>query len=292
MIDSKLITFITLGKTKNFTKAAEILNLTQPAVSQHIKALEGYYEVNLIQKYGKQMKLTEEGELLYKYAVEIESKSKIIKSVLKNKSSIIKKYNMGATLTIGGYVLPEILGNYKKIHENVDIILQVYNTELILEKFIKGELDIAMVEGPFDKNKINHTKFKEDELVLAVSPNHNFANRKEVTIDEVLNGNLILREKGSGTRQIFENKLLQQGYCLSKENIHMEIGDINAIISLIEADLGYSIISKEALKIQIQLKRIIAVPIKEFKILREFNFIYNKDSSKEFIESFINFCVK
>jgi len=105
VIDIKLETFITVADTKNFTRAASILNMTQPAISHHIKLLEEYYNVKLLEKKNKNMELTGAGRILYKYALEIDKISKLAKNHLSNESSIIKRYNVGATLTIGGYVL-------------------------------------------------------------------------------------------------------------------------------------------------------------------------------------------
>ena len=157
MIDTKLITFITVAKTKNLTRAAELLNLTQPAVSQHIKALEEYYEVKLLLKQPKQMALTEEGEILYKRAIELNRISKKLKNELGNKSKISKRYDVGATLTIGGYVLPELIGRYREIHENREIILYVENTEKIMKKLFDGDICLGVVEGPFDKTKVKYS---------------------------------------------------------------------------------------------------------------------------------------
>lgn len=290
MIDFKLLTFITVAKIKNFTKAADILMITQPAVSQHIKALEEYYDVKLLYKEGKQMKVTEEGKLLLKYALEVDRISKMIKHELNNKSSIIKKYYVGATLTIGGYVVPKIIGEYRKLHENIDIILYVQNTEEIIKRLFSGDISLGIVEGAFDKTKVNYIKFKDDELVLAVSPAHNFANKESVTIEEVLQDKLILREKGSGTRKFFEDKLIKQGFELEDINVYMQIGNITALISLVEANLGCTIISKEAIKESIKYDKLKIIPIDNFKIVREFNFIYLDDIQKQFIDDFIRFC--
>src|SRR5659263_729976 len=122
-MDSKLTTFINVAKLKSYTRAAEMLNITQPAVSQHIKQLEEYYKVKLIKKKGRQISLTEEGELLLKNAKEFETNSLLLKRKLKNKSAAIKRYNIGATLTIGEFVLPYLLGDYKKQHNNIDIMI-------------------------------------------------------------------------------------------------------------------------------------------------------------------------
>lgn len=290
MIDIRLLTFITVAKVKSYTKAAEILNITQPAVSQHIKFLEDEYGVNIVKKSGRGFALTEEGEILFKYAEEIELLYRVLESKLKNKTGILKTYNIGASMSIGGYVLPYILAKYKKIYQNINILLQVNNTEEILEKLIEGKIDFSVIEGNFDRNKFKYKKFKDDELVLAVSPEHYFSKAQEVSIDEVLNGNLILREKGSGTREIFENKIIELGYNLNDMHFCMEIGSISAIKSLIESNLGYSIISRETIKKEIADRTIKVVPIKGIHIFREFNFVFLHED--EFVDSFIQFCCK
>lgn len=290
MIDTRLDTFITVVKTKNYTKAAQILNLTQPAVSQQIKYLENYYNVELIKKANKTIYLTKEGDILYNYAQKMKALNRALKSEIKNNSSLKKTHNVGATMTTGEYVMPYILGDYKKDYPNIDIILSVDNTKIIIEKLLDGEIELALIEGCFDKDKFKYIKLKDDELVLAVSPKHEFASRKEVELEEVIKGNLILREKGSGTRDIFERKISGIGYDIENMNVYMEIRSINAIKSLVESNLGYTIISKEAIEREVDLKLIKIVSIKNIKIKREFNFIYKNSSFLDFVNSFIKYC--
>ncbi|RKD29526.1 LysR family transcriptional regulator [Thermohalobacter berrensis] len=291
MIDFKLKTFITVAKTKNFTRAADILNMTQPAISQHIKALEEYYNAKLFYKKNRQMKLTEEGKLLFKYTLKLDRLSKKAKHNLRNKTSLIKRYNVGATLTIGGYVLPEIIGKYRQKNENIDVILYVDNTENIIKKLFNGDIDLGVIEGPFNRGKVKYKKFKDDELVLAVSPLHPFAEKDFVNIEDVLQEKLILREQGSGTRQVFENHLLKAGYSLDDMNVYMEIGNITALISLVQSNLGCTVISKEAIKNSVKNNTLKVVPIKNFLITREFNFIYLDDFNRDFIDDFSQFCI-
>ena len=292
MVDVRLQTFITLAQIKSYTKASEILNITQPAVSQHIKFLEEYYGVIFIKKAGRTIKLTEEGKILLKYAKELDNVNRSLEAELNNKSSFTKTYNVGASLTIGGYVLPFVLAEYKNNFKNIDILLQVNNTEEIIEKLLKRKVDLALVEGNFNKEKLKYTKFKDDELVLVVSNAHEFSKLKYIKMEEVLKGKLILREKGSGTREIFENKILEMGYDLKEFKPYMELGSISAIKSLVEANLGYSIMSKETVKKEVELSRVKIVKIKGVSILREFNFVYLEDSNQEFVKHFINFCLK
>ncbi|MBX4264543.1 LysR family transcriptional regulator [Clostridium estertheticum] len=291
-MDIRLQTFITVVKIKSFTKASEILNITQPAVSQHIKFLEEYYGVIFIKKCGKSIKLTEEGKILYKYAIELNSIYRNLEAEFRNKDNINKTYYIGASMTIGGYILPYILAEYKNCYKNIDILLQVNNTEEILKKLLNRKIDLALIEGNFDKEKFKYIKYKDDELVLAVSHLHEFAKYKNITLGEVLKGKLILRENGSGTREIFKNKLLEMDYDLKDFNPYMELGSITAIKSLVEANLGYSIISKETVKKEVELGVIKIIPIKGLKIFREFNFVYLKDSDEDFVKNFIGFCLK
>lgn len=288
LVDIRLLTFITVAKTKSYTKSAEILNITQPAVSQHIKYLEEEYEVKLIKKSGKTFNLTSEGLILLKYAEEIQSLYRMLKMKLKNSSSIVKSYNLGASMTIGAFILPDLLADYKISNPNTNFLLQVNNTKEVLEKLLTRKLDFALIEGLFDKNKFKFKKLTDDELVLAVSPKHDFAMRCEVTIDDVLKGNLILREKGSGTRVVFENKLAETGYNINNLNAYMEIGSIQAIKSLVESNLGYSIISREAIKKELSQGTIKELYIKDFPIIREFNFVFLHE--EDYINEFINFC--
>lgn len=288
MIDFKLVTFLTVVKVGNFTRAANILNLTQPAISQHIKYLENYYGVKLFKNKNKNMELTEEGKILFKYGRQVESISNIVH--MKLKDSVNKRYIVGATLTIGGYVIPSIIGEYKRENGDIDVILKVENTNTVIKMLYKGEIELGVIEGIFDKKKIEYTKFKEDELILVTSPNHKFANKNFVTIEEVLGDKLILRESGSGTRQIFEEHLFKIGITRGDYNIYMEIGNISAIVSLVKSNLGCTIISREAVKENIKDGSLKEIKIKNFNMKREFNFIYLKDGNEKFIKSFINFC--
>lgn len=290
MIDAKLNTFIHVATLNSYTRAAEQLNLTQPAVSQHIKQLEEYYGVKLMIKKGRQIFLTEEGELLLKYAKKLMADSVTVERALRNKSSVIKRYNIGATLTIGEFILPELLGEYKMLHPNIDIIMHVYNTETVENRLSSGEFDLCVIEGPFNRSKFNYKKLKDDELVLAVSPRSDLSKRGVASISEIVTGGkLIMREKGSGTRVVFEDKLIALGINLSDMKVYMEVGSIGAIKSLVEANLGYTVISMEAVKKEVENGTLKVIPIYGIRIMREFNFIYLESGQEDFISDFMLF---
>ncbi len=290
MIDPKITTFIWAAKLKSFTKAAEMLNLTQPAVTQHIKQLEVHYKVKLFKKVGRQIYLTEEGEILFKYAKDLEANSLFVERTLRNKSALNKRYNVGTTLTIGEYVLPDMLGRFKQENENIDIIVHVHNTDENLKRLTSGELDLSIVEGLFDKNRFKYKKMRDDELVLVASPVSSFARVGEVSLENVAyGGKLILREKGSGTRMVLENKMSDMGLSLTDLKVYMEVGSIGAIKSLVQANLGYTVVSLEAVDKEVREGTLVIVPIKGIKIMREFNFIYTDISQNSFIQEFMDY---
>ncbi len=290
MIDTKLVTFINVAKLKSYTRAAELLNLTQPAVTQHIKLLEDYYGVVLINRKGRQLFLTPEGELLLNYAKELEANSLLIGRALKNKSSVIKRYNVGATLTIGEFVLPRLLGEYRRLHGNTDIIMQVHNSDEIIKRLLHGEFDLGIIEGPFDKERFSYVKMQDDELVLVASPQDSLAAGGCAELEDIVRGGrLILRERGSGTRVVFENRLAEMGYDISQMKVYMEIGSIGAIKSLVEAGLGCTVISKAAVMRELNAGTLVTIPIRNVRIMREFNFIFTDKKPDDFVCDFIDF---
>lgn len=291
-MDSRLYTFLMVDKTKNYTRAAENLNLTQPAVYKQIKYLENYYGVNLFIKDGRRLKLTDEGEILRNYAHQIINIHGELKEKLQEKDFSREKYRIGATMTIGAYILPRIIYKYMDLNNNIDISLTVNNTNMILQKLLDREISMAVIEGPFDKIKFKYKKFKDDELVLIGPTNGRLAEINKISIDELLKENFILREKFSGTREIIESLLISKGYSHDVLNNHMEINSINGIKTLVEEGVGLSILSKESVKREIDLKTLKIIPIKDITILRELNFVYIYDKDMDFIEKFINFSLR
>lgn len=289
MIDNRMKTLITLVESGSFSRTAEILNITQPAVSQHIKSLETEYKTTILTNRRKDLKLTPNGKIIFEYANELNRLSMILVNKLESEAEEVKRYNVGATMTIGGYVLPHILGLHKQKYPNVDIMFTVENTKDVVDKLCKGEIDLGVVEGPFDRAHIKYEKFRDDELILVTSPSHGFSSLGEVTIDMVLESKLILREKGSGTRRILEDELAVKGYKIKDQSVYMEIGSIQGLVSLVESNLGCTIISREAVKDSLKSGKLVEIKMKDFKIIREFNFVYFDES--DFIDSFTEFCI-
>ncbi|BES65659.1 selenium metabolism-associated LysR family transcriptional regulator [Gottschalkiaceae bacterium SANA] len=292
MIDDKLHTFLCVAQTMNFSKAAELLHITQPAVSQHIKALESQYRVSLFNDRRKNMKLSEEGELLLVYATEMNRLQQSLAVKMQTIQERNRVYRVGATMTIGGYVLPKILGKHKLSHPQIDIQLSVDNTETVIEQMIRGDLILGMVEGPFPQERFTSALYRKDELVVAVSPEHPFASKKEeVSLEQLMVEPLILREQGSGTRLVFEKAIAEAGYAIEDANVHMEIGNIHALVSLVESNLGVTVISRDAIADSLKSETLCEVSLSGMQIFREYRFIY-LDDRIAFIQDFIAYCKK
>lgn len=289
MIDDKLHTFLCVAQTMNFSKAAELLHITQPAVSQHIKALESQYGVSLFSDRRKDMKLSEGGELLLAYATEMNRLQQSVAVQMQTIQGRNRIYRVGATMTIGGYVLPKILGKHKLAHPKVDIQLTVDNTETVIEQMIRGDLILGMVEGPFPQDRFASALYRKDELVVAVAPEHPLAGKRVVSLERLMGEPLILREQGSGTRLVFEKAITQAGYAIEDANVHMEIGNIHALVSLVESNLGVTVISRDAIADLLKSGTLCEVSISGMRIFREYRFIY-LDDRISFIPEFIAYC--
>lgn len=291
-MDVKLQTFLIAARMKSFTRAGEFLNLTQPAVSQHIRQLEEQYGVRLFIKKGRKLYLTPEGVILLRHATDISRMYRIMETELHNAHHAVQKYIVGATMTLGGYVIPPILAGYSSMYPRHKVDMRMGNTEEILQKLLQREIDMGFVEGPFDKKRFLHIFFRKDELVLAAAPQNPMAAKDAVDIEEVLHSRLILREKGSGTRKVLEETLLELGRPSEALQPYMEIGSIDAIKALVQQNVGCTIISREAIRHEVEQKTICIIPIVSVRIMREFNFVYLSDSPADFVQSFSSYGIQ
>ncbi|MDF2822401.1 MAG: hypothetical protein K0R15_2849 [Clostridiales bacterium] len=208
MLDNRLHTFLTLCETCNYTKTAQKLNMTQPAVSQHIQFLENYYQVVLILRKGKNFSLTEEGESLQQYVRTLKANSERILPLLHRIKNHVRPLNFGATLTIGEYTIPPIL--YQIFKEDLESIsMFVENTHVLQKMLWKGKIDFALLEGHFDKNQFEYKLISNETFIGVCSPENKVASKLN-DLEELLEQNLILREPGSGTRDILEQALYNQ----------------------------------------------------------------------------------
>lgn len=276
MLDFRYETFLTLCDSPSFTKAAELLHITQPAVSQHIKHLEEYYGCKLFSTENRKIKLTPQGELLKEYARTVLSDARHLKEYIQILQTSKEQCSFGATLSIGEYVMPEILSRWLTLDPNSKIHMSVANTQVLLDRLNHGEYDFILVEGLFDKSKYDAALLRSERFVPVCSPKSEFA-KGRFAFQEILKSRLILRELGSGTREIFENILQKKNYTLHAFERITEIGNMEAIKKLVSMDLGITFLFEVAAKREIERGELCEIEILEFDEEREFNFVVMKD---------------
>lgn len=273
-MNEKLHTFIILAETENFTKTAEFLNVTQPNVTQHIKKLEEEYRCKLIKRDGRKFKLTEEGKILYRYAKKMLIDEERVRVLLKTDNTSMK---CGATLSIADYFLPQYIASYLKKND-ANINLYVENTEKLLEKLRKGDLDCAFIEGYFDFDEFQGKSFYNAEFVPAVRAGHPLLNQERVVFEDLFAYPLAIREKGSGTRNILEFWLedhMISAECFCKVT---ELGSFVVIKHLVANTDTITFVYKKVVEKELLNKEFVVLPVEDFSIHKELHFVFRRDA--------------
>lgn len=276
MLDFRIETFLTLCEEKSYTKTAQKLCITQPAVSQHIRYLEQYYGNKLFDFKGKTLRLTPQGEQLQKHALLSKADWNKLTSKLKKEDSV-NQIRFGATLTIGEYVMPDILSRLIDQTTNTFFTMLVDNTETLLMKLQQGLIDSAFIEGQLDKNDYTTKLFTPARFIPVCSSSHEFAKRN-VSFDEIFSRRLITREVGSGTRGVLEQVLKEHNQKIQNFSHIVEIGNINVIKNLVRKGLGITFLYENAVEAEISQGSLQKILLSDFEAVREFNFVCMKDS--------------
>lgn len=286
MLDFRLYTFLTLSETLNYTKAAEQLCITQPAVSQHIKYLENEYHVKLFHHNGKHLSLTRQGKVLAQSVRTMAADEKILKEKLKAVNTELDHLTFGATLTIGEFMLPKKLNTLLTRHPETSLTMIVKNTSSLLQMLDHGEISFAFVEGYFKKNKYSYQMISKEHFVALKHKDYPLT--KDVnTLEDLLDETLILRESGSGTREILERVLKEKNLSSHDFRKTIEIGNMNAIKYLVQQKQGIAFLYETAAQSELSQGEFEIIPLQDFDIYREFNFITLKNS--QFLQEYKDF---
>ena len=279
MLSDSMRVFITVADKKNFSKAAKALSLTQPAVSFQIQTLEQYYQTMLFDRVNRHVKLTAAGELLLEYAVHMNNLQAELERNMQQLTGHVKgELLVGASTTIGEYILPYVVGAFKQEYPDVNATIQIMNTNDIAENVNNKSFDLGIIEGPVELTEnMESIAFLEDELVLAIPSNHPFATKESITLEELKTLPYITREPGSGSRLIFEQALIDADFDIEELHMVMELGSTTSIKSAIMGGLGISTISKWAIQDLVKTGKVAALTIEGLTLKRTFNIILNND---------------
>jgi DNA-binding transcriptional LysR family regulator len=264
----------------SFRKAAEVLHLSQPAVSQHIRLLEEEAGVQLFDRargegHGSQISLTEAGRVLLGYAnTAAETMVAAQRALAALNDEAVGPLRLGASTTVAQYVLPRILGAFLRQYPQVKLSLVSGNTERIVEAVAEKRVELGIIEGPAMRRDVKTERMMQDEMVLIVSPNHAWAARKTGIVPaELAKVPLLLRERGSGSRRVVERALKKAGLPLRSLRVAMELDSTEAIISGVEAELGVGFVSLCAVGKVLRLGSVKVVKVEKLEIVRDFSFV-------------------
>ncbi|WP_010676877.1 LysR family transcriptional regulator [Bacillus timonensis] len=252
----------------SITNAARMSYISQPAVTKKISQLENEYGTLLFERNGGKLELTNAGEVLYPYAKEvIENVKRSFDAVQKMIGNEGVNLHIGASLTIGEYLLPQILGTIKRAYPNITFSLTIGNTPHMIALLENNEIDIALVESHVENPILTIEKFAEDELILVTSNEHRWKYRNSIEISELVDEKMIWREPESGSRLIVENYLRDYGILEDIES-EMELGSIQSIKSAVEAGLGISILPRITVLKELELGTLRQVNVTNFSLTR------------------------
>ncbi len=267
--------FYTVAERGSFSAAAQSLHMTQPAVTMQIQSLEDYYGTKLFHRSTKKVELSEAGRTLMSYArrsIELVKETDVAMS--KFTHELEGRLQLGASLTIGEYILPRLLGPFGKEYPNISIRMKVINSTQILEEILNHQLNFGLVEAPVHHPDVHIDTVLSDQLMLIFPPQHPLASVQDCTIEEVLKYPFVLREQGSGTRQVMEQELNRKGVDPASMQIVMELGSTGAVKSAVEAGLGISILSSSSVRHEVALGVLQTGEISGLEFKRHFYSIY------------------
>jgi LysR family transcriptional regulator, low CO2-responsive transcriptional regulator len=267
----QLRTFRAVADQLSFSAAASELHLSQPSVSYQVKELEEVLGVSLLDRLGKRIRLTEAGEILYGYTQRTLNLLDEAVLVMEQLRGIERgTLRVGATATVGIYVVPLALGAYKRKHPKLAVSLEIGGREQLESRLRNGAIDLALMSPPFTDPDLEGTPFMDDELVMVVPPGHPLANRKRLALGDFKDESFLMREPGSGTRVAVEQAARNGGVSLQ---VGMELGSNGAIKHAVEAGLGVAVLSRHAIELERREGGLVVVEVAGFPIRRQWEVI-------------------
>lgn len=277
MLDFRIDTFLATCKYMNYTRAAQELNITQPAVSQHIRHLEKEYKIELFSYQAKKLQLTDAGQQFLKVARTMKNDDEVLKDSLTKLSSGQEKITIGATKTAGQFLLAKPLSKYLLKNPATTISFVMENTEELFKKLNDGLIDCALIEESFEKREYDYLIYSKERYIAVCKTDYPFA-QKPRKIDDLLDERLLIREEGSGSREILERFLKGKNLSIKDFSKACEVNNINAIKSLVSAGIGVTFIYEFAVRKALKQKKMLCLELEDFEIAHDIIFVWRRDS--------------
>ncbi|MBQ6341830.1 MAG: LysR family transcriptional regulator [Anaerolineaceae bacterium] len=289
MLDAKLETLLVVAEEKSFTKAATILSLTQPAVSNHISMLEKETGVKIFFRNKGEVRITPEGEIVVKYAKRIKSLYKKMFDKISELDRQMVKIRVGITHTSESNEITEVLAKYGVSHGNINISIITDTIKNLYDMLENYEIDFAIIEGGRQMADLNYLMLDMDYLVCILSNNNPLSKKSMVSLDDLKKEHIILRLPESETRKLFEATLISVNDSIDNFDVSIEVDNVATIKDLIRKDLGVSVLPQSACMDELRKGKITALPIENLSMARETNIVYNKDFARlDLIRDFVD----
>lgn len=276
MLNLHLVRIFTAVATQgSFTGAAEALHISQSAVSRAVRELERQVGMALVERHARGVILTEAGKQLVLHARRIFALERLAELSLEELQTLQRGHlAIGASTTIGIYMLPVLLGIYHRRYPGIELFLDIANTQQIVKHVLDHRLDVAYVEGPVEQSDLVLTPWREDELVVIASPDHPLAQRPSLTVRDLHMASFIIREVGSGTRETMEQAFARHGIAIRAV---MELGSTEAIKQAVAAQLGISVVSRFTVQLELETRRLVILPVEDLTIHRSLTCVRHPD---------------
>lgn len=277
-IDLKAISLLKVAEYENFTKAAKELCISQPAISNHIKAVEEELGFKIFERGTSGIHLTEKGAIVIKYISQMNSIAESLKQALASDKLSATALRVGITHTVESSLVVDAIAKYlNKSTPDVSIRITSGTSKSLYKQLKNGEIDFIIMEGSYNDPDLNNVMLGTDSLVLVTSPSNHLASKNTVTLDEMKEENLIMRLPDSNTMKTFASALKERSKSLSDFNIILEIDNIATIKDLIRRDFGVSILAKSVCLDEVRKGKLAILNIENISMVREMNLVYPKD---------------
>ena len=290
MISNRHEVFLTVAQQQSFSKASEVLYISQPAISNHIKALESFYKTKLFNRKGIHIELTTSGLLLYEklqLVKKIQDQTEFEIATLNDSFQAKGLLKLGASTTVALYILPKVLSAFNQLYPLMSISSLNRNSELVLEALLNEDINIGIIEGRAKLTNVDYQPFLSDKVVAVCSSNSPIAKRKQYALKEILQMPIAIRERGSGTLAALKYSLEKNNIKISNLNIKVRLGGTEALKNfLLESDsLGF--LPQRSVSKELKYGELTEVQFEGLKIERNFYIIQRKGETSELNKRFI-----
>lgn len=272
---NQLRIFQAVAEARSFTRAADLVHLTQPGISKHVKQMEEYYGIPLLDRLGKKVALTQAGEILFEGTREIMACLAAAEQRIEELKGLHGgKLILGASFPLGIYVLPGVLAEFRKQYAAVEVAVDISLSEKIVAKILANKLDLGLVSPGAHDPRLFTKQFMTDELIAIAPSQHRWANKKRISPQELLRETFLVAARGAGTRAVIEERLKEKGIVL--RNV-VDFGNIEGVKRAVEAGLGVSIQSRSAVEREVASGSLTGVPLAGIDTKLARFYIYRKD---------------